>query len=235
MSIVKKNIKSIIGLLLVGIVIWFAYDVHFKYVINEYQGNQIGKQLKKDFVKNSKGFEKIIALQSELINISDLQFSQTDDYIRFEIKSDSLPTDDYDLFQIYAGKETNNTLKYIGISEKDSIIIEYENEIFKVGEPWVISFNGKKSDPELKQILSLKKIDLEYLNTIEKLLRETNSIAFEKNDSIIKLRYAGHWSENYNYITPVKNLSKNENWDKLSKNWYSSHFKNELFCGFTDW
>ncbi len=231
----KKNIKYVIGLLLIGGLTWFAYDIHFKFVINEYQGNQIKKQLKKDFVKNSKGFEKIREFQSELGNISDLQFSKTDDYIRFKIKSDSLPTENYDWTRISAGETSINDLKYIGISEKDSIVTEYENEKFTVGKPWIISYDGKKSNPELKQILSLKNIDLENLNTIKKLLKETNSIGFEKNDSIIKLTYAGHWGESYNYVTPIKNLSRNENWEELSEKWYSFHYVNGLFCGYTDW
>lgn len=235
MKTFKKNIKYIIGLLLIGGLIWFAYDIHFKFIINEYQGNQIEKRLKRDFAKNSKGFEKIRELQSELGNISDLQFSTTDDYIRFEIKSDSLPMDNYDWIRIYAGKTTNTDLKFIGLNGRDSIITEFDNERFTVGKRWLISFEGRKSNPDLKQILSLKKIDLEHLNTIEELLKETNSIAFEKNDSIIKLLYAGHWGESYNYITPIKNLSKNESWDKLSEKWYSFHYINGLFCGYTDW
>ncbi|MCK0158917.1 hypothetical protein MWU65_17145 [Cellulophaga sp. F20128] len=231
----KKNIKYIIGLLLIGGLVWFAYDVHFKFVINEYQGNQIEKRLKKDFAKNSKGFDMISEYQSEFGNISDLQFSKTDDYIRFEIKSDSFPTDIYDWIQISAGEMTNTDLKFLSTSENDSIVTEFENEKFTIGKPWVIYFEGRKSNPDLKQILSLKNIDLENLNSIEKILKETNTIAFEKNDSIIKLRYAGHWGENYNYVTPIKNISSTENWDGLSEKWYSFHYVNGLFCGYTDW
>jgi len=222
-------------LLLIGGLVWFAYDIHFKFVINEYQGNQIEKRLKKDFAKNSKGFDKISEYQSEFGNISDLQFSKTDDYIRFEIKSDSFPTDIYDWIQISAGETTNTDLKFLSTTENDSIVTEFENEKFTVGKPWVIYFEGGKSNPDLKQILSLKNIDLENLNNIEKILKETNTIAFEKNDSIIKLRYAGHWGENYNYVTPIKNISSTENWDELSEKWYSFHYVNGLFCGYTDW
>lgn len=231
----KKNIKTIIGLLLIGVIIWFAYDIHFKYVINEYQGNQIQKRLKKDFANNSIVFDQINEYQSQFGNISNLQFSETDDHIHFEIKSDSFPNDINDWVRIAAGETTNMDLKFLAIAKNDSILIEFENEKITVGKPWVISFEGGKSNPDLKQILSLKNINLENLNTIEKFLKETNSIAFEKNDSIIKLRYAGHWGENYNYLTPIRSLTNNESWDKLSEKWYSFHYKNGLFCGYTDW
>jgi hypothetical protein len=235
MSIFKKNIKTIIVALLIGVLIWFVYDIHFKYTINEYQGHQIEKQLKKDFAKNSKGFEMVREFQSELGNISDLQFSRTDNYIRFEIKSDSFPADIYDWIHVSAGETSQTDIKFIGISEKDSIVAEYENEQFKIGKPWVISFEGKKSNPDLKQILSLKNIDLEDLNTIQILLNATNSIGFEKNDSIVKLQYAGHWGESYNYVLPIKNLNQSVGFKKISENWYSLHYQNGLFCGYTDW
>lgn len=235
LSILKKYIKHIIGLLLIGIIIWIAYDIHFKHVINNYQGRQIEKQLKKDFVKNSKGFEMISKYQSEFGNIWDLQFSKTDDYIRFEIKSDSFSTDIYNWNRISAGETTKGDVKFLGVTKEDSILTKFNNEQFTVGKPWVISFHGKKSNPDLKPILSLGNISLENFNTIEKLLKETNSIAFEKNDSTIMLRYAGHRGESYNYVTAVKNISPKENWNKLSEKWYSFHYKSPLFCGYTDW
>ena len=222
-------------MLLIGGLSWFAYDIHFKYVINEYQGNQIAKQLKKDFTKNSKGFKIVGKLPSELGNISELQFSKSDDYIRFEIKSDSSPIDNFDWIHISAGETSSFDTKFIEVSANNDIIVQYENEQFPIESPWIISFKGKRTNPDLKQILSLKKLDLETLTIIEKLLNQTNTIAFEKNDSIIKLRYAGHWGENYNYVTPIKNLSANQNWEKLSENWYSFHYLSGLFCGYTDW
>ena len=186
-------------------------------------------------LKTQKSFEMMSVFQSEIGNIFDLQFSMSDDYIRFKIKSDSIPKDNYDWTRISAGETSNQEVKFIGISEKNGIIAEYKHEQFVIKKSWIISFEGKKSNPHLKQILSLENINLDNLNTIENILKETNSICFEKNDSIIMIRYAGHWGENYNYVSPIADFNPNNNWNKLSEKWYSFHYKDGLFCGYTDW
>ena len=230
-----RNIRVVIGILLVVVIIWFSYEIHFKYAIDRYQGSLIEKQLEKDFVVNTKFFQIINEIKSGIGNISHLQFSKTGDYLEFEIKSDSFTDMNYDQLPVSAGETSNQDLKFIKISDDKNIIAKYANEEIVVEKPWSIEYKGKKTNPDLEQILSLKNLNIKKLEIIEDVLNGTNTIQFEKNDSLIIIRYAGHWGESYNYVTPLKNLNERRNWKKLSEQWYSSHYIDGLFCGYTNW
>ncbi len=215
--------------------LWFSYEFYLFEAINDYQKEQIEKKLISNFEENPDAFKKIDLIKPALGKIYELEFRKNQDYIQFQIQSDSLAIRHTGAQLINIGNSEGPAWEFVELKKDNSILVSLEGNLTLIEKRWVIHFAGPRSHPNLKDILALQNINLKDLDLLEEIINETHCLAFEKNDSIIKLRFAGHLLDSFNYAFLLGNQKPNSNWKKLSEPWFHFYYQSGLYCGFTDW
>jgi len=233
MSKKKKWILFASIMVIASLTLWLSYDFHLKYVINNYQEKRIEKQLQVNFKSHLEDFEDLVTFSRELGTLENLEFYKTG-IIRFDLRDslliDSLLSDtniinvdDDELDVIENLRFTDSTL-FIKSSESEST---YKN--------WMIWYRGRIDNPSVEKLLAYNQITLEQLSQLKNKLDKIKCEAFSKTDSLLTIRYAGHSGECFNYIVPLKPIKISDEWVKLADNYYWEHYRNGLFCGWSDW
>ncbi|MGB5927073.1 MAG: hypothetical protein WBH03_02810 [Cyclobacteriaceae bacterium] len=224
----KNSIKWIGLTTLLGSILWFAYDLHFKFVINDYQAKQIERRLQENFHKNRDDFDKLLIF-SKVFHIELRENGQ----ISFQVYDTSLDRKSIDNY-INIDDSSIFDVKDIEFSDHNSTLV-LSGEQTLTFDKWIIDFEGEMNNPIVEKLLSYNKISTEELKELKKNLEKINCSAFDRNDSLITIRYEGHWGESFNYLFPLTHKAENNNWNKLEDNYYWEYYQNALFCGWTDW
>ncbi len=229
----KFRIRSIGLATLIGAVLWFVYDVHFKFVINSYQAKQIEKQLEENFRNKKDGFNDFFALTQGIGILENVTFGE-DEKVNFQFDIGSFDGGYEERFSIILGDEIYCGIQDIVFSDSNRIFLYLEDTVVSK-ENCTIFFRGTKQDPFIEKLLAYSGTSLQQLNVIEQKLKEINCIGFGKNRNLLTIRYRGHWGESYNYVRPLKEGLIPGNSYQLENNFYWEHFEFGLFCGWTDW
>lgn len=235
MILKKRRVLLTFSTLLTALALWFCYDFFFYDIINNYQKQKTEKRLIENFEKNSAVFDKIDSLKPNLGEIFDLKFHDYQDFIQFRIQSDSANINQWDIRTLTLDEENLPLWKFYFLNKTTSLFGMHDEEIFMIPKPWTINFSESRTHSTGLALLAIQNYKLEDLEQIEEILRESNCLAFEKNDSVIKLRFAGHQMDNFNYILPLPGIEPHPKWKKLSHQWFYLCQQSGLYCGETDW
>lgn len=214
--------------ILLGLIFWVAYDLHFKYVINDYQAKQIEEQLQENFHRNRDDFDKVVTFP----NMFSVEFRENE-HISFQVYNTSLDRFSIDNIIIIDNSSVLD-VKDIEFLDNNSTLVLSGEQTFTY-DKWIIDFEGELNNPIVEKLLSYYNISPEELKELKKNLDKINCSAFDRNDSLISIRYAGHWGEGFNYLFPLTHKAENNNWKKLEDNYYWEYYQNDLFCDLTDW
>lgn len=230
---IKNILKWLVTFTVIGLIVWFFYDFHFKYVINEYQAKKIEKRLQDNFYNNQNSFKEILTFSKQFSKLENLEFKENG-LVRFQVYDNSLDRTNYDPNFIIIGENSIFEVLDINFLENNDFEVILEDTVLSL-ENWIIDFEGKMSDPLIKKLLSYNEISLDQLQQLNKKLNQINCHGFDKNDNLITIRFIGHWGESFNYLIPLTDQTKRVVWNKLSDNYYWEHYRNPLFCDWTDW
>jgi len=233
----KKHTKNRIkwtGLtILLGLILWFAYDFHFKFVINDFQANQIEKQLQDNFHENQDKFDDLLIFSKQIKRLESVEFRENGQ-INFQVYDTSLNRTSLDNNFISIGDNSIFDVTDIEFLGNNSIEVFSGDQAF-VYDNWIIDFEGEINNPLVNTLLSYNKINPAELKELKQKLYKIDCYGFGKNDSLITIRYTGHWGESFNYLIPITDKTHKADWNKLEDNYYWEHYRNGLFCGWTDW
>ena len=214
-------------------ILWFAYDFHFKFVINDYQAKQIEKRLQDNFYKNQDKFGDLLTFSKQINRLESVEFTENGQ-ISFQVYDTSLDRNSLDNYFISIGDNATFDVTDIEFVDNNSIEVFSGDQAF-VYDNWIIDFKGETNNPLVNKLLSYNKINPAELKELKQKLDKIDCDGYDKNDSLITIRYMGHWGESFNYLIPITQRVNNEDWNKLEGNYYWEHYHNGLFCGWTDW
>lgn len=163
-----------------------------------------------------------------------LSHHRTPGYVSFQVYDTLLDRTSFDNNFISIGDNPPFEVSDIEFLDNNAIEVSSGEEVFTF-ENWVVDFYGKTNDPLVKELLAYNDITTDQLHQLRQKLDRIDCNGYDKNDSLITIRYVGHWGESYNYIIPLDIKFDNNNWNKLATNYYWEHCQNGLFCGWTDW
>jgi hypothetical protein len=220
--------------ILSGFVIWVSYDFYFKFIINDIQANRIEKRMQKNFEKNKDLFTEFLAFTDSFDQNIEIHFLPNEE-VQFYLQ-DSLfdKTENKEFLSL--GKHSYFNINYVKLLDSNEIEYSFESqesEILK--QNWSIEYRGKFQNKHFKELLRYNNISESEIKEIELALNKIECIGLNKTDSLITIRYLGHWGESFDYLIPLTNKIDTDNWNKISTQFYSHHCKNDLFCGWTDW
>ncbi|WP_417590414.1 hypothetical protein [Owenweeksia hongkongensis] len=229
----KNRVKWLGLTVLLGLILWFAYDLHFKYLINDYQARQIEKRLQQNFHDNRDSFNELLTFSRQLSTIKSLEFRENGQ-IYFQIYDTIQDRKAFDNDFISIGNNSSTEVLDIQFKGNNTILVISEDQDF-LSKSWIIDYEGDIGNPIVEKLLSYNNISLEQLKELDKKLDKANCQGLDKNDSLITIQFVGHWGESFNYLFPLTNKSDSKQWHKLEDNYYWEHYQNGLFCGWTDW
>lgn len=230
----KKNIIKWIGLTTVfSLLLWFAYDFHFKYVINQYQARQIEKRLQDNFYNNQDSFDDMLTFSKQLSRLENVEFREKGE-ISFKVYDTLINRTTFNSNFISIGNNSTFDVSDIEFLDSNAIEVFSEGRTLKV-DNWGVDFEGKINDSIVKKLLAYNNISVNQLKQLKQKLGKIDCIGYDKNDSLLTIRYLGHWGESFNYLIPLTNKFDAQNLNKLAGNYYWEHYQNELFCEWTDW
>ena len=241
MDTISKRI--LFGLLLI-FASYFAYDFHFKYVINDYQAKQIEQDIQENFRSNKKLFQKLIANSREFGDVERLEFLD-DNSISFQLyDSVSDRTESGFIPSLSLGKAKppgigtffQESVQGIEFSDSSTLSVYIADTVIVLNK-WLIFFDGKKSNPLVEKLLSYNGVSPAQLQKIEEDLKAVNCSVYDKRRGLLSLRFVGHWGEGFEYIIKTdstKNVNHLET-QKLDDNIYWNYYQIGIFCGWTDW
>lgn len=229
----KNRVKWAGLTVLLGLMLWFAYDFHFKFVINAFQAKQIEKRLQENFHDNRIGFNELLTLSRQLNTLESVEFRENRK-IHFQIYDSIQDRNAFENDFISIGNNSSSNVSDIQFKDNNNILVISDDQAF-TSDSWTIDFQGEIGNPLVEKLLSYNNISLEQLKELEEKLGKINCQGFDKTDSLITIRFAGHWGESFNYLFPLTDKSDNKQWNKLADNFYWGHYQNGLFCGWTDW
>ncbi|MDP1816747.1 MAG: hypothetical protein Q8K92_20000 [Leadbetterella sp.] len=226
---IKRSFWIAIGMAtLLWLIIWFAYEFHFKYVINEYQKKQIAIDIQTNFWDKRQSFEELRDFSKKLGMLRNLEFEGNGNIC----------------FEVYDSLMNGNTTvaNFIFAGEDSDIVFLENNEILSFSasgrftcKDWRIEFLGDKSHYTVERLLAYNGNTIDELNQLEQKLEDINCEGFDKDKNAIAIRFAGHFGEGFEYIIPLTDTLNVENWNKLTDDFYWIHFSQPMFCGWTDW
>ena len=130
-------------------------DGHYLFeAINDYQKEQIEKKLISNFEENPDAFKKIDLIKPALGKIYELEFRKNQDYIQFQIQSDSLAIRHTGAQLINIGNSEGPAWEFVELKKDNSILVSLEGNLTLIEKRWVIHFAGPRSHPNLKDILA---------------------------------------------------------------------------------
>lgn len=229
----SKRIKWIfLSIVMVSLVI-FSHDIYFKYVINDYQVQQIEKEIQENYDKHQNKFQELIRFSQELGNIELFEFAENK-LVTFQILDSTFDASNFNSSYLNIGEGSSADCEDVNFLQGDSIEISSGNYKL-VSHNWRLEFQGKLDNLVAKKILAYKKANPADLRLLQQKLEEVNCSGFQKNDSLINFRFIGHRDENFQYNFPLKPILNKKGWNKLDDQLYWSHYQNGLYCGLTDY
>ena len=229
-----KNIIKWTGLTIVfGLILWIAYDFHFKFVINDYQARQIEKRLQDNFHDNRDRFNDLLTFSKQLSRLESVEFGENRQ-VSFQVYDTLLDRTTLENNFITIGDNSTVEVSDIDFIDSNSIKVKSGDETFLFNN-WIVDYEGELDSPIVKKILAYNNISIDQLKQLNQKLGNINCNGFHKTDSLITIRFVGHWGESFNYLFPLTKKPNNEYWNKLTANYYWEHYQNGLFCGWTDW
>jgi len=228
----RRSVKWILILALGLIAIYTAYELHFKYVINDYQVSLIEKRMVKNYKKHSQELTELVTMAQplqnfELIIAPDGQMDMTLD--------NTGAGNHHEAFTILIEGDST-ILSDIPLQWKDVERLISDSTLFdtlKVPH-WMINYKGSINSAFALTLLSNWGIDKAKLNLIREKLQKTHCLGLAKRDDEIQIRYKGHAFESFNYVY-VEDPIDHSDINKLSGHFYWQHNVSDLFCGWTNW
>ena len=132
------------------------------------------------------------------------------------------------------GKYSSDSIQDITFSDSNTLLVSYLDTSILLHN-WVIDFDGNVHNPLVGKLLAYDNTTINQLKQLKPLLQKINCSHFDKDENLIRVRYAGHWGESFDYIIPITNTVNKGSLNNLSDNYYWEHRLSELFCGLTDW
>jgi len=215
------------------LLLWFAYDFHFKYIINDYQARQIEKRLQQNFHNNRDSFQDLIAFSQNFSRLEGVEF-RNNGQIRFQVYDTLLDREALDNNFISIGDNPTFEISNLEFVDSNAVEVTSGDQTFQLNN-WILDFEGDISHVMVNKLLSYNNANTDLLEQLKQKLDNVNCFAYDHNDSLLTIRYVGHWGEGFNYLFPFTHNAEKTHWNELIDNFYWEHYQHDLFCGWTDW